>query len=159
MPHLFSALERPLPEVLEDDLQELLVWDNNCFLTWSSVSSEGDPDGSRWFTVRLNSDGSRFGFSLEFWIPAWMSERGVAAILPASVAVAGCREGISATVELGLRRRSELVTSVPRLSRTCARLLNELWGPTQADGILLLVLDYQPELLDTPFSQLPTYTV
>lgn len=157
MPHLFSALERPLPEVLEDDLRELLTWDNNCFLTWSSVCSETDPDGSRWFSVKLSSDGRRFSFRLEFWIPEWMGERGVAAILPASVPVAGCRDGISAGVDLEPRRRSELVSSVPKMARTCARLINELWGPTQADGILLLVIDYQHERLDTPFPQLPTY--
>jgi hypothetical protein len=157
MPHLFSALERPLPQVLEDDLRELLTWDNNCFLTWSSVSSEADPDGSRWFSVRLSSDGVRFRFQLEFWIPEWMGERGVAAILPASVSVTDCRDGVAATVELALYRRSELVASVPRVARTCARLINELWGRTEADGLLLLAIDYQHERLDTPFPQLPTY--
>ena len=158
MQHLFSSLERPLPQVLEDDLRELLTWDNNCFLTWCSVSSENDPDGSRWFTVKLTSDGFRFGFSLEFWIPEWMSERGVSAILPASVSVAECRTGISAAVDLGLRRRSELLESVARLASTCARLINELWGPTLADGILLLAIDYQRDRLETPFPQLPAYT-
>lgn len=157
MPHLFSSFERPLPDVLEDDLRELLAWDNNCFLTWSSLRSDDDSDVSRWFTVKLNSDGVRFGFSLEFWIPEWMGERGVGAILPASLTVNGCRTGHSATVELGLRRRSELAASVPRLARTCARLINELWGPTLPDGVLLLAIEHQDALLDRPFSQLPSY--
>jgi len=159
MPHLFSSLERPLPEVLEDDLRELLTWDNNCFLTWSSVSSESDPEGSRWFTVKLSSDGSRFGFRLEFWIPDWMEERGVAAVLPASLAVAECRQGNFAAVDLGRKRRSELLASVPRVARTCARLINELWGPTLADGILLLAIDYQRDLLETPFPELPGFSL
>lgn len=154
MQHLFSSFERPLPDVLEDDLQELLNWDNNCFLTWSSVVSENDPDGSRWFSVKLNSDGRQFCLSLEFWIPGWMGERAVAAILPASVEVSDCRDGISATVNLAPRQRSELATSIPRVARTCARLINELWGPTQADGILLLTIEYQHERLDTPFPEL-----
>lgn len=156
MQHLFSSLERPLPDVLEDDLRELLNWDNNCFLTWSSVVSENDPDGSRWFSVKLNSDGHQFRLSLEFWIPGWMGERAVAAILPASVEVSDCRDGISATVDLAPRKRSELADGIPRVARTCARLINELWGPTQADGILLLAIEYQHERLDTPFPELPS---
>lgn len=156
MQHLFSSFERPLPDVLEDDLRELLNWDNNCFLTWSSVASENDPDGSRWFSVKLNSDGRQFRLSLEFWIPGWMGERAVAAILPASVEVSDCRDGISATVDLEPRSHSELAASVPRVARTCARLINELWGPTEADGILLLTIEYQHERLDTPFPELPS---
>lgn len=159
MAHLFSSFERPLPQVLEDDLRELLTWDNNCFLSWSSVSSESDPDGSRWFTVKLSSDGSRFGFRLEFWIPEWMDERGVAAILPASLTAAECRQGNFAAVDLGMRRRSELLASVPRVARTCARMINELWGLTLADGILLLAIDYQRDRLETPFPQLATYSL
>ena len=159
--HLFSSLDRPLPDALQEDLESLCGWDNNSYLTWVSIGSEAEPplraslaapDASRWFTVKLNGDGQRYGLRLEFWIPAWMTERGVAAILPASLPVAGCRTGVSATVDLGLRTATELQAGLPRAARTCARLINELWGPTQTEGLLLLTMEYQEERLPEPFT-------
>jgi hypothetical protein len=150
--HLFSSLDRPLPEALQDDLEALCAWDNNCYLTWVSVGSDADPDGSRWFTVKLTGDGRSFELRLEFWIPAWMGDRGLAAILPASVPVSGCRTGVSAAVDLGPRSRAELRTGLPRVARTCARLMNELWGPTRTDDVLLLTMEYQEERLPEPFA-------
>jgi hypothetical protein len=152
MSHLFSSLERPLPDALQDDLESLFTWDNNSYLTWTSLSTESGPEGARWFTVKLTGDGRRFGFRLEFWIPGWMGERALAAILPASVPVAGCRTGVAGVVDLGKHGAAELRASVPRVARTCARLINELWGPTQTDGILLSVVDYQQERLETSFN-------
>ncbi|HWO88316.1 MAG TPA: hypothetical protein VNL98_04110 [Gemmatimonadales bacterium] len=148
---------RPLPETLLDDLRELLTWDNNCLLTWSGMGTETDPEGARWFTVKLSSDGERFALRLEFWIPEWMSERGVAAILPAHLQVEACRPGEWAAVDLGLRTWSELEASLPRVARTCARLINELWGPTEGEDVLLLTIDYQDEQLPLPFSELPGF--
>jgi len=157
MQHLFTDLERPLPDSLAENLAELLQWDNNCFLTWVSVPCEADPDGSRWFTVRLSSDGKGFGFQLEFWIPNWMSERGIAAVLPARLGVQSCEAGVRAAVELRKGRWSELKLSVPQVARTCARLINELWGPTESADLLLVAMEFQDERLPTKFSELPVY--
>ena len=41
----------------------------------------------------FSSDGCSFGLRLEFWIPEWMTERAVAAVLPAHLALADCRPG------------------------------------------------------------------
>ena len=152
MPHLFSQIERPLPDVLAEDLRELLTWDNNCYLTWSRIDTDGDPAGGRWFTVRFSSDGRLYQFRLEFWIPRWMDERGVAAIVPASRSVAACEEGRWAAVELDWQARSQASASVPRVARTCARLINELWGPTQTAELLLTAMEYQNRLQERPFS-------
>ena len=118
--HLFSSLDRPLPEALQEDLESLCGRDNNSYLTWVSVGSDAEPDGSRWFTVKLNGEGRSYGLRLEFWIPGWMNERGVAAILPASQPVAGCRTGVSAAVDLGMRTAAELQAALPRAARLIA---------------------------------------
>ena len=146
-----------LPEALQNDLEELLTWDNNCYLTWVRVDDGTVAEGSQPFTMQLTSDGREFGLRLEFWIPEWMNERGVSAILPASLSVAECRPGKSAAVEFGMRRWSEVETSLPRVARTCARLMNELWGRTDTDDVLLVTIDYQEEQLETPFTDLPSY--
>ena len=152
---LFSELERPLPQALLDDLTELLTWDNNAFLTW--VRTDDDIGGNRWFTVSLSSDGRQFGLRLEFWIPEWMTARGVTAILPAHLQLAECRLGTQATVDLGMRPWADVKASLPRVARTAARLMNELWGLTETDAVLLLAMEYQDELLETPFTQIPGY--
>jgi hypothetical protein len=150
MQHLFSPQERPLPEALQQDLEALLSRDNNSYLTWVD-----DPDvGSglaRWFAVEFSGEGGRYSLRLEFWIPAWMDERGVSAILPASRSVAACTAGVRAAVELDAGPFAELVRSLPRWSNTCARLINELWGVSQAEAVQLLALDYQAAVLPTPF--------
>jgi len=146
-----------LPEMLQADLDDLLDWDNNCFLTWTRVPGEADPDASRWFTALLSSDGERFSLRLEFWIPRWMSERGVAAILPAHLSVTAAVPGERAVVEIASGRWSELKAALPRVARTCARLINELWGRTESDQVLLLTVEYQHERLPVPFSKLPAY--
>jgi hypothetical protein len=157
MPSLSDGTPRPLPEALLADLRELLTWDNNCFLTWISVDPDPQTEDSRWFTVRLSADGTQFRVLLEFWIPTWMTSRGVAAILPAHLEVHDCREGVKASVELGLRRWSEIRGGLPKVARTCARLMNELWGRTDGEDILLLAMEHEAELLPTPFSELPAY--
>jgi hypothetical protein len=157
MQNLFASLDRPLPETLLEDLEELLSWDNNCFLTWVSVGDDTEAEGARWFTVRFSSDGRDFGLRLEFWIPQWMTARGVAAVLPASLPVAECKPGQQAAVDVGMERLSRVRANLPRLARTCARLINELWGRTESDGILLLAMEYQEQQLEMPFADLPTY--
>jgi hypothetical protein len=157
MQKLFADTDVPLPATLQDDLEELLTWDNNCFLSWVSVSTEQDPDGTRWFRVKLSSDGSCVWLRLEFWIPEWMTERGAAAILPAHLSLDGCRPGVEAAVDLPPLRWSELRGTLPRVARTCARLINELWGRTDTEDVLLLTIDYQEHRLETPFSSLPGY--
>lgn len=157
MQNLFSELEKPLPETLLEDLADLLNRDNNCYLTWVDVDSAREASGTHWFTVEFSSDGYAFGLRLKFWIPGWMHERGVRAILPAHLAVSDCRAGREATVALPMTKRSELLADLPRIARTCARLINELWGPTGSDRILLRALDYQATRLDTPFPELPGY--
>ena len=157
MQNLFSAEGTPLPETLLEDLEELLTWDNNCYLTWVRMGSGAPSDDSRWFTVKLGSDGRDFGLRLEFWIPAWMNARGVEAVLPASLALTECVPGQRASVELGMRKWSEVHASLPRVARTCARLINELWGLTSSEELLLMTVDYQDEQLATPFTALPTY--
>jgi hypothetical protein len=156
MQNLFSAEGSPLPESLQEDLEELLTWDNNCYLTW--VRMGGVPsEESRWFTVKLSSDGRDFGLRLEFWIPAWMTARGVEAVLPASLALSDCVPGERAVVDLGMRKWSEVQASLPKVARTCARLINELWGLTRSEELLLMTVDYQDEQSATPFTALPTY--
>lgn len=151
MPNLFSRGAKALPEVLLEDLRELLTWDNNCLLTWSNAGDDGDADGSRWFSVLFSSDGRQFGLRLEFWIPAWMDERGVAAVLPASLSNSEVVDGKRAAVDLGMKPRNEVEAGLPKAARTCARMMNELWGPTVSDDVLLLTMEYQPDLLDPPF--------
>jgi hypothetical protein len=157
MPNLFSGVGLSLPETLLDDLEELLTWDNNCYLTWVSVSDDTDPEGARWFTVQFSSDGRDFGLRLDFWIPEWMNARGVAAVLPAHMEVAECEPGSRAVVDLGMRRWSELKASLPKVARTSARLINELWGPTESDEVLLLTIEYQDEQHPVAFPSLPGY--
>lgn len=147
----------PLPETLQDDLEELLTWDNNCYLSWVSVSNENDPDGSRWFTVKFNGDGRAWALRLEFWIPEWMNARGAAAILPAHLSLADCTPGVEASACMELSRWSDVKASLPRVARTCARLINELWGRTESEDVLLLTIDYQDERFPVPFSKLPGY--
>jgi hypothetical protein len=151
----FDYAERALPALLQSDLEELLTWDNNCELTWTSILSESEE--SHWFRVALSSSGRDFGLALEFWIPEWMNARGVAAILPAHLAVGECVPGRHARVDLGMGRWSALQAGLPKVARTCARLINELWGATDSDDLLLLSMNYQDEQLETPFTELPTY--
>jgi hypothetical protein len=148
---LFADDERPLPDRLSADLEELLTWDNNCFLTWVRVGPETDPQAPPWFTVRITGLGRAFRVRLEFALPPRMTERGVAAILPAHLSVAECQPGKEAAVEWATCRWSELRASLPRLARTCARLMNELWGRTETDAVLLLRMDYQDVRSETPF--------
>jgi hypothetical protein len=156
MRSLFTGLDRPLPETLRDDLEDLLTWDNNAVLTWVRLD-EGEQGDWRKFTVRLRSDGHAFGLMLDFGIPDWMNERGVSAILPAHLAVWECERGKRASVDLGLRRWSELRTSLPRAARTCARLMNELWGVTGTQDVLLTGIDYDEVVLPTPYPELRNY--
>ncbi|HEU4753986.1 MAG TPA: hypothetical protein VFU47_12830 [Armatimonadota bacterium] len=151
----FGFGEQSLPGQLQSDLEELLTWDNNCALTWSSL--EGETDETHWFRAELRSNGREFGLRLKFWIPEWMGERGVAAILPAHLQVEECAPGRHAAVSVGMGKWSALETSVPKVARTCARLINELWGSTDGDDVLLVSLDYLEEQLETPFQKLPTY--
>lgn len=153
MQNLFSGIERPLPDLLQEDLGELLTWENNCYLTWVRLDDE-EPDSWRRFTVRLWSDGRRFGFTLDFGIPAWMNARGVEAILPAHLQVSEISDGLRAEVELGLMGWRDLKISLPRVARTCARLMNELWGSTTGEDVMLVGIDYQEPLLPTPFPEI-----
>ncbi len=157
MQKLFSTAGGSLPETLLEDLEELLTWDNNCYLTWVRMEGGASSDESRWFTVKLSGDGHQFGLRLEFWIPGWMTARGVEAVLPASLAVSECVSGQRAGVDLGMRKWSEVKASLPRVARTCARLINELWGRTGSEELLLMTVDYQEGLLEAPFTELPTY--
>lgn len=153
MPNLFSSLERPLPDVLREDLEELLTWENNCYLTWVQLDDE-EPGSWRRLTVRLWSDGRRFCLTLDLGIPAWMDARAVEAILPAHLSVTSMEKG-RALVDLGLKPWSELKSGLPRAARTCARLMNELWGPTTAENVMLVGIDYLDAQLPTPFAQVP----
>jgi hypothetical protein len=150
MPNLFQRGARPLPDTLCEDLEELLTWDKNCLLTWGHVGNEGDAGDARWFSVFFTASGTAFGLRLEFWIPAWMTERGVAAILPAHLQVTEVVGGKRAVVDLGMRPRAEVEASLSRVARTCARLMNELWGPTSSEDVLLLTMEYQADLPDEP---------
>ncbi len=148
---------RPLPEVLLEDLRELLSWDNNCYLTWVRLSGDAEAESQHWFTVKFGSDGRRFGLRLEFCIPDWMDQRGVEAILPAHLPVTAIERGRWAAVDLGRTSWSGATGSLPKVARTCARLMNELWGSTTALNVLLLTLEYQDERLETPFTEMPGY--
>jgi hypothetical protein len=151
MPNLFTRGSRPLPDTLFEDLQELLTWDNNCLLTWGHVGGEAEPDGSRWFSVLFSRSARGFNLRLEFWVPEWMAERGLEAILPAHLKVTDIVTGKRAAVDLGSRSREEWEASLPKVARTCARLLNELWGVTASDDVLLMGMEYQQELAAEPF--------
>lgn len=157
MKNLFSGTGRSLPETLLDDLEELLTWDNNCYLRWVWAGNDTEAEGSRWFSVALSSDGREFGLRLQFWIPDWMTERGVSAILPASLSPADFHDGRWAAVDLGMRRWSEVEASLPKVARTSARLINELWGRTESEDVLLLTIEYQDEQLETGFAEVPDY--
>jgi hypothetical protein len=156
MRSLFSGLERPLPETLQDDLEDLLTWDNNAVLTWVSLDEEED-GAWRKFSVKMYCDGRLFGLALDFGIPEWMNARGVGAIVPASLRVGEVESGKRASIDLGPRKWSELRVGLPRVSRTCARLMNELWGPTHTEDVLLTGIDYAEELLPTPYPELRSY--
>jgi hypothetical protein len=156
MQNLFSGMERPLPELLQDDLKELLTWENNCVLTWVRLDDE-ELDSWRRFSVQLWSDGRLFALALDFGIPAWMTQRGVEAVLPAHLAVSEIEPGARAAVNLGLRKWSQVRTDLPRTARTCARLINELWGATRGEDLMLVGIDYLEYQLSTPFSLLPGY--
>ena len=153
MQNLFSGIERPLPEILLLDLKELLTWDNNCHLTWVRLDDD-DPETWKRFSVRLWSDGRRFALNLAFGIPSWMNSRGVEAILPAHLEVSEWETG-RAVVCLGLQKWSELKSGLPRSARTCARLMNELWGPTSGQDVMLVGIDYLEPLLPIPFTEIP----
>ena len=150
MQHLFTPLERPLPEALQEDLEALLSRDNNSYVTWID-NPDVAPEVARWFTVKLTGDAARYNLTLEFWIPLWMDERGVAAILPASQSVLECRQGVRAAVDLGSFAFAELASRLPRWSRTCARLINELWGVSSTEDVHLHAIDYQDGLQPVPF--------
>lgn len=154
MQNLFSSLDRPLPALLKEDLEELLTWENNCYLTWVQLDDD-DPESWRKFNVRLWSDGRRFCLTLDFGVPEWMDARGVEAILPAHLSVTEMEPGRRAVVDLGLKSWLELKASVPRVARTCARLMNELWGPTIGENFMLVGIDYLEPQLPTPFGEIP----
>lgn len=153
MQNLFSGMERPLPELLQEDLGELLTWENNCYLTWVRLDDD-EPDSWRRFTVRLWSDGARFGLTLDFGIPGWMNRRAVEAILPAHLSSVEVEEGLQAVVQLGLRPWKELQGSLPKVARTCARLMNELWGPTTGEDVMLVGIDYTEPQLPISFPEI-----
>jgi hypothetical protein len=155
MQNLFGSSDQTLPEVLQDDLEELLTWDNNAYLTWMSVNSEAE--NACWFTVKLSSNGRDFGLRLEFWIPEWMTARGAAAVLPANWSLSECKNGERAVVDLGMGKWSAMVAALPRISRTCARLMNELWGETDVDDVMLMTIDYQDDQLEVPFTEIAGY--
>src|SRR5688500_1470249 len=115
MQHLFSEHERPLPQLLQSDLEELLTWENNCYLTWVQLDDE-EPGSWRKFNVRLWSDGRRFGMALDFGVPEWMDSRGVEAILPAHLSVTSMERGRRAVVELGMKPWRELEESLPKVA-------------------------------------------
>jgi hypothetical protein len=56
-----------------------------------------------------------------------------------------------------MRPWAELEASVPRVARTCARLMNELWGPTTGEDVMLVGIDYLEPALPTPFHEVPGY--
>jgi len=150
MQHLFTSLDRPLPDALREDLEALIARDNNSFLRWVD-DPQVEPASARWFVVKFTGESGRYALRLELWLPAWMDERSLSAILPASRTVTECRRGERAAVELGTFRFAELERALPRWSRTCARLINELWGVSTSDGVHLQELGYQDELLREPF--------
>ncbi len=123
--------DRPLPELLTVDIGALLSEAGDGSVSWTPLDAQ-DEATERRFTLRKVASEERIALALEFRIPAWMTERGVLAILPAHLVPTECRDGHSATVELGARAESEWRAELTRLCRTCARLMNELWGRTDA---------------------------
>ena len=121
--------DQPLPELLRGDLAALLSSEGDGSVTWTRRDEE---PAERSFTLRAFRSEESVSLRAEFWIPEWMNARGVAAILPAHLVVADCEPGRYAVVELGTLPESEWAEQLPRLARTCARLLNELWGRTEA---------------------------
>lgn len=156
MQNLFAGLDRPLPAILQEDLEELLTWENNCYLTWVQLDDD-DPGTWRKFNVRLWSDGHRFALTLDFGVPEWMDARGVEAILPAHLPVSEMERGRRAVVELGLKPWPELRSGLPKVARMCARLMNELWGPTKGEDVMLVGIDYLEPQSPTPFPDVPGY--
>jgi len=157
----FPGAGDTLPDVLQQDVRELVDWDNNAQLTWTPMDAPtGDPVDAteeRWFRVRFSSTGRSFGLRLEFTLPAAAAERYLRAVLPAHLDVTECVPGRRAAVELGYRKLSELRAMLPRTARTCARLLAEFWGVTDPEEVLLHGPEYQDVLLDTSFPHLPAY--
>lgn len=144
----------PLPQLLLGDLEELASWDNNAYLTWERNEPLEQFQGIPWFRVFFSGDGTQFGLRLEFAIPIWMNARGVSAILPARLELTACTPGELAVVDYGLHPPGALLAALPGVARTCARLLNELWGPTDVTDIFLPTMEYQAVLHPTPFPSL-----
>lgn len=157
MQHLFSGMERSLPQLLQADLEELATWDNNCYLTWVQLDDE-EAGSWRKFTVRLWSDGRQFGLALDFGVPEWMDLRAAEAILPAHLSVTSMDRGRRAVVETGLKQWPRLKESLPKTARTCARLINELWGPTEGDDVMLVGIDYLETVLPVSFAEIPGHS-
>lgn len=127
--------DQPLPNRLREDIAVLLAAEGGGVRTWVRAET-GEASGERYFTLRKTCNAGRAALRLEFWIPDWMSARGAAAILPAHLAVEECLPGERAVVPLGERPEAEWQPEAPRLGRTCARLMNELWGRTDAPEVV-----------------------
>src|SRR6266508_4035404 len=93
-----DPLSSDLPARLGEDLGELFAAEGEPVLAWEDARDPAPQP--RWFKARLQRQGSRYRLSFEFWIPPWMDERGVRAILPARLSVDDCAPGLRATTHV-----------------------------------------------------------
>jgi len=124
-----------LPERLGEDLSELFASECESRLTWQDARDEGEHP--RWFQVLLGRAGRSWRLSFTFWVPPWMHERGVRAILPARLEVAACEPGVRATAHVGAGSFADLQQRLPQAARVAGRLVQELWGATGPDDVWL----------------------
>ncbi len=132
---LFDSPEDELPERLEEDLAELLDEEPDALLSWEDIRDESDRP--RWFQVLLYRRDGVAGLRFSFWIPAWMKQAGVAAMLPARLRVDDCEPGAQATTHLAASSLQEVRSRLPQAAHLVARLMNDLWGPTEAEDVWL----------------------
>ena len=132
------AAEPSLPDRLAEDLAELFASERASFLTWQDRRDESERP--RWFRARVSptgADGAPWQLAFHFWVPAWMRERGVRAILPARLQVDACEPGAWALTHIAAGSFADLQQALPPAARTAARLIQELWGATGPDEVWL----------------------
>ena len=135
MRNLFDNGAGSLPDKLGGDLEALLTCERAASLTWHDLRD--DRSEPRWFQVLYGPNGQELTLTFRFWIPDWMGEHAVAAILPARLEVDAVEAGRWARLSFARGTRSQLATRIPATARCAARLMNELWGRTEAEDVWL----------------------
>lgn len=146
------AAEPSLPERLAEDLAELFASERAAFLTWQDRRDESERP--RWFRALAGPEDATgaapWRLRFQCWIPGWMQERGVRAILPARLQVDDCQPGAWASTTVATGSFAELQRGLAPAARVAARLIQELWGATAADEVWLRELADQEPTSATP---------